>query len=110
MKKVNLKGQRFGRLVVIEETSERDKGSVVWKCECDCGGVKKASAKNLKQQFVKSCGCLVHHTNSFKTKEMKEKLKPDNGRRCRRCGKNCYPNYFFCEDCHAIVSNDCWDE
>lgn len=33
----DLLNQRFGRLVVIEKTDQRQDGRVVWKCKCDCG-------------------------------------------------------------------------
>lgn len=110
MKKIDLKGKRFGRLVVIEKTSERLWGSVVWKCKCDCGNFKNASAKNLRQGFVKSCGCLVQYTNSLKAKKIKDQIKPDNGKRCCICGENCYPNYFYCSGCHINVSNKYCEE
>ena len=110
MKKIDLTGKRFGRLVVIEETSERIYGSIIWNCKCDCGNSKKVAQKYLSQNFTRSCGCLTNHTNSLKSKKIKEKLKQDDGKRCRKCGKNCYPNYFFCEECHALVSNSCWDD
>lgn len=41
-------------------------------------------------------------------KTVKAKSKPDIGRRCRRCGKNCYPNFFFCSECHHYVSVNEW--
>lgn len=34
----NLEGQQFGKLIVIEKTSERDSaGSIIYRCECSCG-------------------------------------------------------------------------
>jgi hypothetical protein len=48
-------------LVVIEETSKRDTtGSVVWKCQCDCGNIAEVSTTRLrhKNKPTKSCGCL----------------------------------------------------
>lgn len=35
----NLIGERFGRLTVIEKTDKRKNGSIVWKCQCDCGNI-----------------------------------------------------------------------
>lgn len=34
----------------------------------------------------------------------KQANKKTNGRRCRLCSKDSYPNYFFCPDCHSLVS------
>lgn len=46
--KKDLTGKRFGRLTVLEETSNRiDNGSIVWKCKCDCGNVIEISSKRL---------------------------------------------------------------
>ena len=33
----NLIGQKFNKLLVLEKTSQREGGSIVWKCKCDCG-------------------------------------------------------------------------
>lgn len=45
---------------------------------------------------------------STKRRVKKVRTKPDVGRRCRRCGGNCYPNYFFCPECHHYVSRNEW--
>lgn len=54
----NLIGQKFNRLLVLEKTSERKAGSIVWKCLCDCGNIAYVSSRNLKSGNTKSCGCL----------------------------------------------------
>ena len=54
----NITGERFGRLVARYPTDAREGTSVVWHCECDCGGVKDVSLKSLRGGRVKSCGCL----------------------------------------------------
>lgn len=56
MKLVNLVGQRFGKLVVVEQAKSRCNGST-WVCECDCGNIKTYFASNLKSGHCKSCGC-----------------------------------------------------
>lgn len=58
----DLTGQRFGKLVAMRPTNERRSGSVVWECECDCGGKTFASAQNLLKGDKKSCGCLREET------------------------------------------------
>ena len=60
MKKVNCLGQRFGRLLVIEE-SPTIKGRAMWKCKCDCGNIKVVSRVCLVDG-TKSCGCLLKDT------------------------------------------------
>jgi hypothetical protein len=57
---VDLVGQRFGKLRVLEATSERDnKGRLRWHCECDCGNRTKVSTDVLRRKKwpTRSCGC-----------------------------------------------------
>lgn len=58
-KKVNITGQRFGRLVAISPTDKRDKGNVIWKCQCDCGNLCEVSSIMLRRGKAYSCGCLT---------------------------------------------------
>lgn len=50
-------GQRFGRLVLTEETRRR-KNTKLRKCVCDCGRDVWTSATNLRTGNTASCGCL----------------------------------------------------
>lgn len=61
VKKIDLTGQRFGRLVVVEDSGERahGNGSVMWMCLCDCGNTKQARGDHLSSGRTKSCGCIV---------------------------------------------------
>ena len=57
----DLTGQRFGRLVCIEPTEKRSyRGTVVWRCRCDCGNECFAPSKQLLSGYKRSCGCLGH--------------------------------------------------
>jgi hypothetical protein len=56
-KKIDLTGQRFGRLVVIREWGQNKKG-VLWQCKCDCMNYKIANAYILRKGIIKHCGCL----------------------------------------------------
>lgn len=58
MKKlIDLTGQKFGRLTVMEFL-HRTKKTAFWKCRCDCGNEVRAAMVNLKSGKVRSCGCL----------------------------------------------------
>lgn len=58
-KAVSLAGRRFGKLTVLSPTDKRmDSGSIVWRCQCDCGNVVEVSARRLIRKKVRSCGCL----------------------------------------------------
>jgi hypothetical protein len=72
-KKVDLTGQRFGRLVVEADTGERKKGYVLWKCKCDCGGTTVLDGWRLKSGMTKSCGCLHSEVARKRCKTMNEK-------------------------------------
>lgn len=56
-KKIDLKGQRFGRLVVTNEIGKKDRG-ILWQCLCDCGNIKSIRSNCLLRGNTKSCGCL----------------------------------------------------
>ena len=57
-KQLNLIGQTFGRLTVIEKTDLRKRGSVIWKCKCACGKEHLVATPALTTGQSKSCGCL----------------------------------------------------
>ncbi len=55
---VDITGKRFGRLVALYPTDNRDKkGFVIWHCKCDCGKETDASYNSLKYGNQVSCGC-----------------------------------------------------
>lgn len=54
-----LVGQRFGRLLVVEEMSRRKRRRIVYKCKCDCGNYTYVTADDLKSGHTQSCGCYM---------------------------------------------------
>lgn len=56
---VDLKGQRFGRLIVIKRVENDKYGTARWECKCDCGGKTTTSTGHLKSGHTKSCGCYA---------------------------------------------------
>ena len=58
----DLKGQRFGKLVVLEESGyiekSNGKNARVWKCQCDCGNICYIQHQYLMNGDTKSCGCI----------------------------------------------------
>ncbi|MFI9598919.1 hypothetical protein ACIHCX_03390 [Streptomyces sp. NPDC052043] len=56
--KLDLVGQRFGRLLAIEEAGRNAKLDVLWLCRCDCGKDTVKSGSDLRRGGTKSCGCL----------------------------------------------------
>ena len=57
-KLVDLTGQKFNLLTVIDRAENRN-GSVYWNCICDCGNKTVVSGTNLRSGAVKSCRCLI---------------------------------------------------
>lgn len=55
--RIDLKGQKFGRLEVIKEVGRDKHNKTLWECKCECGGVAKTTTNNLKSGNTQSCGC-----------------------------------------------------
>ena len=85
-KKLDLTGQRFGRLLVIEEFEPNiiHKHSIrYWKCKCDCGNEKIIRQDALRQGSTKSCGCLLKDT----AKQLIEKQHQKNNQKYSLIGQ-----------------------
>lgn len=74
LRRDDLIGRRFGRLVVNEfagiEYFKNSKGASKWLCECDCGNTTTVSGNALKSGRQVSCGCYnkeIHtkHNKSY---------------------------------------------
>lgn len=61
MRKIDLTGQKFGRLTVLEETepyiSPKGVKIIRYKCLCDCGNTAVVLGSLLKKGQTVSCGC-----------------------------------------------------
>ena len=55
---IDLTGQRFGRLVVIERAENDRYKRARWLCRCDCGKNKIINSQGLRRGSAQSCGCL----------------------------------------------------
>ena len=62
IKSKDLKGQRFGKLVVVEFAGHSKSRIALWLCRCDCGQTKIADRTCLIRGDTKSCGCLYKET------------------------------------------------
>ena len=54
---IDLRGQKFGRLEVLEQSENTRTNNVQWLCQCECGNKIKARGDYLRQGRVISCGC-----------------------------------------------------
>lgn len=55
---INLIGQRFGRLTVIERVENNKENRACWLCQCDCGNQIVYPGSTLRRGRAQSCGCL----------------------------------------------------
>lgn len=61
MKKLDLTGQKYGRLTVVELIDGKHRPPL-WKCICDCGNSTTATTNALRCGTKRSCGCLRKET------------------------------------------------
>jgi len=54
--RIDLTGQRFGRLFVLEKVYHDNE--MFWRCLCDCGNYVEVRSQPLRNGHTKSCGCL----------------------------------------------------
>lgn len=55
--KVDLAGQRFGKLTVLQPADNVD-GRTAWLCRCDCGNEVIKKTVHLRSGHVITCGCV----------------------------------------------------
>ena len=59
--RLDLTGQRFGRLLVLENGGHKIRSNgesvIIWKCLCECGNVTFVPTGALRSGGTQSCGC-----------------------------------------------------
>jgi len=92
---IDLAGQRFGRLVVVEPTGERKGGHVVWRCLCKCGNEHFVAVDSLRGGFTKSCGCLQKEKTTTHGMSNTKEYRCWQGMhsRCENFNNSAYKNY-----------------
>ena len=57
--KIDLIGQKFGKLIVLYELEQRNNnGEIMWHCKCDCGNECDVRGTSLRNNHTQSCGCI----------------------------------------------------
>lgn len=76
--KLDLTGQRFGKLIVISQAPPQGpKKQSAWNCKCDCGNDKIVKTEYLRNGDVKSCGCQnIESLKARKGSKYKSKYSP----------------------------------
>jgi hypothetical protein len=96
---IDLAGQRFGRLVVIERIENDKSKNARWICLCDCGNETIVVTRDLRSGHTQSCGCLNRDKITTHGHCKGGKKSPTYGSwhdMMQRCyNPNCreYPNY-----------------
>jgi len=100
MNRIDLTGQKFGRLTVLGIASyNKETKRVIWNCRCDCGKTIEVFAYNLRSGHGHSCGCLRNEKSAErKTTHGKRNTRLYRiwiGMRARCFNKNSirYPSY-----------------
>lgn len=68
MRKTELAGNRYGRLLVLERGPKSGRGQSQWECLCDCGNQKLIRGSSLVGGESLSCGCRKKEPNLLNTK------------------------------------------
>ena len=122
-KLIDLSGQQFGRLKVIERAE--NKGTLTcWLCQCECGNRVVITGKELRRGGSKSCGCLLRDKTSsrFLTHGASKKDSADHRLysiwfamhdRCYRKKNRSFPNYGgrgidVCDEWHIFEAFRDW--
>lgn len=65
-KLIDLTGQRFGKLLVLERDFNYPKKGTYWKCKCDCGNIISARKDQLTRTKnpKRCCGCDIKRRSS----------------------------------------------
>lgn len=56
--KIDITGEKFGRLTAIKTDGKDKNGRALWLCKCDCGNMITVRLTDLRTGRRKSCGCL----------------------------------------------------
>ena len=84
MARKDITGLRSGKLVAKAFAYNDQHRRAIWRCECDCGKTAYVVAAYIRNQSVKSCGCL-------------------NLGKCIICGETVDKNKKYCSaDCRRI--------
>lgn len=108
MRKLDLTGQKYHRLTVLEIAPAINNRSA-WQCQCDCGTTKIVKTNELRSGDTKSCGCWNQEQRSKRALNMYSKCIKYTPKEAsaRRVWRNNYEEMEF-EDFHIISQQPCY--
>lgn len=69
-RKLELLGQKFNRLLVIEEASRGTRNQTRWRCLCDCENICVVNSSDLTSGHTRSCGCWTADAMKKRRKDL----------------------------------------
>ena len=99
-RRLDISGQRFGRLTAVKNLGSNHGRCNIWLCKCDCGNEVKIPTDSLRSGNTKSCGCLrdelISHVNAKHNKSKCNRLYNvwvGMRQRCNDKNHKSYANY-----------------
>lgn len=101
MKRIDLTGQKFGRLKVLSYShthkSPNGTSKAMWECKCECGTTSVVWSYALRKGMTRSCGCLLAESTHNVTHGMSDTGTYQSWRgmvsRCTNLSDTHYPHY-----------------
>lgn len=104
----DISNQKFGRLLALIPTNEREFRCPVWVCLCDCGNIYKVRSTSLMGGNTKSCGCLENGERINRLEEGEAAFNKLYSR-YKRDAKNDNREFLLSkEEFRKIVTSDCY--
>lgn len=69
-RRLDIKGQKFGRLTAIAPCKHPETGVSTWLCQCDCGNQTFVVAGYLRNGSIQSCGCGKFNVGQYSANHM----------------------------------------
>jgi hypothetical protein len=93
MKLVDRVGQKFGKLLVLEQAGRNELKKVLWKCKCECENEINVAAGSLVTGNTTSCGCVIPNFKHGGTGKGSFNTWKAMIRRCTKTHDKDYPRY-----------------
>lgn len=74
-KRIDLTGQRFGRLTALYFVGTNEAGNAIWRVRCDCGVEFQTLGAYLTTGRTKSCGCYRSEVTAQRNRIIKRKYE-----------------------------------
>ncbi len=96
---IDISGQRYGRLKVLNRCGTGKNGDAIWRCLCECGNEISVRKKSLTSESTVSCGCykkehlLKKNTTHGMSRSKEYKVWASMIQRCTNPSSTGYENY-----------------